>query len=184
MIAWIEGIDAGLLGWLAAVRTPALDAFFAGVTWAGSLWLIAPASLALAWLAWYHGQRTAALLLGLGPLVASLCSWLLKFAFDRARPDAFPAVIGLPADASFPSGHTVQATAFALTLLLALHASGREVTVAMAAAALGYVALIGLSRLYLQVHFPSDVVAGVAVGVLAVLAVHALIAPRAARLFQ
>jgi membrane-associated phospholipid phosphatase len=184
LISWIEAIDAGLLGWLAAMRTPALDGFFAAVTWAGSLWLIAPASLALAWLAWHHGQRAAALLLGLGPIVASLCSWLLKFAFDRARPDVFPAVIGLPADASFPSGHTVQATAFALSLLLALHASGREVTAMMAGAALGYIALIGLSRLYLQVHYPSDVVAGMAVGLLGVLAVHALIAPRAARLFQ
>ncbi|RLJ68205.1 phosphatase PAP2 family protein [Sulfurisoma sediminicola] len=187
MIAWIEGIDAGLLGWLATQRTPLLDGFFAAVTWAGSLWLIAPASLALAWLAWRHGQRTAALLLGLGPLAASLASWALKLACDRTRPDTFPPLIPLPADASFPSGHTVQATAFALTLLLALHASGREVTVAMAAVALGYVALIGLSRLYLQVHYPSDVVAGMVVGVVGVvgvLAVHALIAPRSARLFQ
>lgn len=184
MIVWIEGIDAGLLGWFAAQRTPLLDGFFAAITWAGSLWLIAPASLALAWLAWHHGQRAAALLLGLGPLAASLVSWALKLLFDRARPDAFPALIALPTDASFPSGHTVQATAFAVALLLALHATGREVTVAMAAAALGYVTLIGLSRLYLQVHFPSDVVAGAVIGVLGVLAVHALIAPRAARLIQ
>jgi undecaprenyl-diphosphatase len=54
----------------------------------------------------------------------------------------------------------------------------------MAAAALGYVTLIGLSRLYLQVHYPSDVVAGLAVGVLGVLVVHALVTPRAARFFQ
>lgn len=184
MADFLQRIDAGLLGWLAAQRAPALDGFFAAVTWAGSLWLVAPASLALAWLAWRHGQRGAALLLGLGPLFASLVSWSLKLAFDRARPDAFPAVIALPADASFPSGHTVQAAAFALASLLAWHAAGQRVAPWMLAAAAAYVALVGASRLYLQVHFPSDVLAGLVVGAACVLALHALVAQRPPWLFQ
>jgi len=75
MIAWIEGIDAGLLGWLAAVRTPARDGFFAAVTWGSSLWLVLSASLALAALAWRVRRPGAAWLLAPGPLGASLAGW-------------------------------------------------------------------------------------------------------------
>jgi len=66
MSGWIEGIDAGLLGWFAAQRTPLLDGFFAAITWAGFTVADCAGQPGLAWLAWHHGQRAAALLLGLG----------------------------------------------------------------------------------------------------------------------
>jgi undecaprenyl-diphosphatase len=179
MIDWIQAIDAGTLRWFAAARTPALDGFFAAATWAGSLWLIAPASLALAWFAWRRGGgRRAALLLALGPPVASLAGWAVKFALDRARPALFAAPVDLPADPSFPSGHTLQATAFALASLLAWHAAGQRVATWMVATAAAYVALIGASRLYLQVHYPSDVAAGLVLGAACVLALQYIVTSR------
>jgi undecaprenyl-diphosphatase len=178
MIEWLHEIDAAVLHWFGAGRSPALDAFFAVATWAGSLWLIAPASLALAGLAWRRRHRHAALLLACGPLAASLAGWLMKFAVDRARPDVLAPLIAMPADPSFPSGHTLQATAFALAALLAWRASGRSLAAWMVAAAAAYVALVGASRLYLQVHYPSDVAAGLVLGAACVLALQAFLNSR------
>jgi undecaprenyl-diphosphatase len=72
----------------------------------------------------------------------------------------------MPDDWSFPSAHAAQATAFALAWLLRPGASpGRPEIVVLFAA----VALVFASRLYLQVHFPSDVFAGALLAVLWVL---------------
>lgn len=99
-------------------------------------------------------------------LVASWSSSALKAVFDRARPPAadpsLTALVPLPADASFPSGHA--ATAFAAAGVVALLHPRLRVP------ALGLAALVALSRVYLGVHFPSDVIAGAALG-LAVAAV-------------
>lgn len=93
-------------------------------------------------------------------LAASLAASLLKVAVDRARPpQADPGVVALvplPGDAAFPSGHA--ATAFAAAGVVALvHPRLRVPALALAA-------LIGLSRLYLGVHYPLDVLAGAALG--------------------
>ncbi|MGE5647183.1 MAG: phosphatase PAP2 family protein [Acidobacteriota bacterium] len=89
----------------------------------------------------------------------------LKLAFHRARPESFFGT-PLPASYSFPSGHALFAICFFGGLAALV---GRRVTVWTAAAAMAF--LIGLSRVYLGVHYPSDVVAGYAVG-LAILVLH------------
>jgi len=93
-------------------------------------------------------------------LAASLAASLLKLAADRARPpEADPhlvALVPLPGDAGFPSGHA--ATAFAAAGVVALlHPRLRAPALALAA-------LVALSRLYLGVHYPLDVLAGAALG--------------------
>jgi undecaprenyl-diphosphatase len=64
----------------------------------------------------------------------------------------------MPEDWSFPSAHAAQATAFALAWLLRPGRSPGRIEVSVLAAV---VALVAVSRPYLQVHFPSDVIAGV-----------------------
>jgi undecaprenyl-diphosphatase len=168
-------LDTAVLGWFAGQRGPVLDAFFAAVTWGGSLWLVLPASLLLAALAWRTQRSAAAWLLALGPLLASIAGWALKFAVARPRPDQFSAVVAIPADPSFPSGHTTQAAAFALACLLAAHARPNA---ALVAVAIAYVGLVAASRLYLQVHFPSDVAAGLVLAVVCVGGLHLLLNAR------
>lgn len=103
----------------------------------------------------------ACILIGLlcGLLVGNLC---LKPLVARARPcwldDSIPLLIAIPHDYSFPSGHTLSSCIASLTLWLHHKRMG--------IAALILAVLIAFSRLYLFVHFPSDVVCAIVLGVL------------------
>lgn len=88
-----------------------------------------------------------------------ICNVLIKPLVARTRPYELRQVALLvpkPTDYSFPSGHTAASFASAGALLF-MKTRGRW-------AALGLAILIGLSRLYLFVHFPTDVLGGVVVG--------------------
>lgn len=156
----VTDVDARILATLNALRQPWLDAFFAAVTWLGSIVVLLPAALALAWRLAQRGHSRAALLLPSAVAGAWALAHLGKVLIERPRPDLFPAVIAMPADPSFPSAHAMQVTAFTLAWLLVPHQrAGWTQIVAVAILAL----LVAISRLYLQVHFPSDVWIGMLV---------------------
>lgn len=97
---------------------------------------------------------------------AIVMSSLLKMGFDRPRPDLV-AHGSYVYTASFPSGHSMMASAvyFTLAALLAsLELSGRVRAYLLAIAAL-FSFLVGISRVYLGVHWPTDVLAGWAAGI-------------------
>ena len=160
-------LDRRLLAAFAALRSPVLDAFFLSVTWLGSNYVLAPAAILAILALAARRQWAAARLLGLTYFGAFLMTLLLKMAVGRERPLLHAALAEfVGADWSFPSGHTTHAAAFALGLwlLAARHRPRWRVSVGIV---LGTVAgLVAISRLYLQVHWPSDVLAGLLVGVL------------------
>lgn len=95
-----------------------------------------------------------------------LLNVLLKNSFQRARP-SFENSLSIPLDSySFPSGHTAAATLFygvlAACLICRAASWGRRLAIALLALAL--VALVGLSRVYLGAHYPSDVLAAMMAG--------------------
>ena len=104
-------------------------------------------------------------------LALSLASLLLidpvKSLFQRPRPIADVPIIDYITGTSFPSGHAYTATVLAGVLCLAYTIGwrGNKVVAAVAVAAL-YVLLVSWSRVYLQVHYPSDVLGGVLFGLL------------------
>ncbi len=94
-------------------------------------------------------------------LLAQACSHLLKTAYDRPRPDVVPHGVEVYS-ASFPSGHAMLSAVTYLTvaaLVAHLEVSSRAKTLVFVLAMV-LMAAIGVSRVYMGVHWPSDVLAG------------------------
>jgi undecaprenyl-diphosphatase len=92
---------------------------------------------------------------------ASVLNAFFKFSFHRDRPNVVPHLAEV-SNASFPSGHAMIAAATYMTFgaLLARTQRSRAVRIYILCLAVALTILIGLSRLYLGVHWPSDVLAG------------------------
>jgi membrane-associated phospholipid phosphatase len=107
------------------------------------------------WLLWRR-RPYAALVMAVVPPLAAVTSSLLKEAFGRDRPHVVPH-LDFVTNLSYPSGHAVNATT--VLLLAALLLPGTQPRTRLGLAAAGAV-LVGVSRMLLGVHFPSDVIGG------------------------
>ncbi len=150
-------VDRQLLDVLHTIQHPALDMFFVAVTWLGSIFVLLPVTLALTWRLLQHGNTAAAAMLPLAVGGAWLLAHAGKWLVERPRPALHAPLASMPTDMSFPSAHTMQIAAFALAWMVAPGVQ-REWHSLLAATLL--IVLVALSRLYLQVHFPSDVLFG------------------------
>lgn len=151
-------IEFGILDWIQSRRTPFLDSFMVLVTRLGDggTILIVMAALLMA----FPQTRKEGAAVAVALLIETVvCNIVLKPMVGRIRPCDIANVellIPRPTDFSFPSGHAGASFAAAIALMFC---ASRLSTPGMALAA-----LISVSRLYLYVHFPSDVVAGAMVG--------------------
>ncbi len=112
-------------------------------------------------------RRPHTALLVLASVVSGIAmSLLLKEGFDRPRPDLVPHG-SIVYTSSFPSGHSMMAAVVYVTLgvLVMPTLSRRTLKVYVLGLALGTTVLVGISRVYLGVHWPSDVLAGWTAGV-------------------
>jgi len=150
-----------VLTWFHTLRNTFLDAFFMKITHAGSLFLVLPAALVVAVILLAADRYREAKILALSVALTMVFAHGAKLAFKRPRPDIHPAVGSMPLDWSFPSAHTAQVTALCLCLaFFALRMLPAPWSWLVCGAALLLAGLVGLSRIYLQVHYPSDVLAG------------------------
>jgi len=130
------------------------------ITTLGYPWVAVPLLFLVVYIFYRSDLRFSAALLLISVPGAAALSTALKSFYGRARPELFDSGYEAPFF-SFPSGHAITAVSFygVLTLLTARRLKGwRRWTAAAAGTVL--VLLIGFSRLYLGVHYPSDVVAG------------------------
>ena len=153
-------MEQQLLDWVQSVfRADWLDgvmAFVSALGDAGAVWI----ALALALLCFRKTRRAGLTVAAALVLDLVVCNGVLKPLFGRVRPcvvnPAVELLVSCPTDASFPSGHT--AASFAA--VGALRAAGSRLWLTSLVLAI----LIGFSRLYLYVHWPSDVLFGALLG--------------------
>lgn len=155
---WLGPLDQGLLGLVQAQRNAGLDELMVLVTRLGNVGAQLAVGLLLSLLLLFARQWRAALFAASTLLGSALASGALKALFARQRPEV---LIEPLASFSFPSGHSSAAFAFFLVLGV-LAGRGQPARLRLTWLLLaGLPALaIALSRVYLGVHWPSDIVAG------------------------
>jgi undecaprenyl-diphosphatase len=160
----IGSADVDAVRSLAAQRTATVTKVAQAVTWAGSAFVLVPLALIACLALSRAGLRREALAVALSLGGAMLISDWVKLLVARPRPpvEHLQAVTGY----SFPSGHSTQASAFWFSLVLALRSAGAspQLTRVAAGLALLIVLAVAATRVYLGVHYPSDVVAGLLLG--------------------
>jgi undecaprenyl-diphosphatase len=159
------GFDDAVLAWLGRQRTKPLDAFMLDITSLGTSSVVAMIVGVAALFLWLNKHKHSAILLLVSTAGGVLLNNLLKFGFGRPRPDIIPWAT-TATFYSFPSGHAMSATVvYSTVAYLAGRLQRTHIArLAVAIVAILVIAIICLSRLYLGVHYPSDVIAGVIVG--------------------
>ena len=154
-------VDWGILDWIQETRRCSLlDALMPLITTlgnGGAVWIV----IALVLLVQRRTRPVGVMLLVGLALGAIVGNGILKPLIARERPCWIDfrvhMLIPTPQDYSFPSGHTLSSSVAATVLFLANYRWGRW--------AIPLAALIAFSRLYLFVHFPSDILAGALIGI-------------------
>nr|WP_330398747.1 phosphatase PAP2 family protein [Lacrimispora celerecrescens] len=166
----MAGTEFDILYFLQSLHTPWLDVFMKEITSLGDhgiFWILTGAVLLC-----FKKTR----IIGLCVILSLAAGFLvgntfLKTVIARERPcwidSSVPLLIHNPRDYSFPSGHTLASFEGAVSIWLYHRKWGT--------AALILAALIGFSRMYLFVHFPTDVLGGLILGVLIALLVHSIV---------
>jgi undecaprenyl-diphosphatase len=160
----VIGLDHRLERWVVQHRAEPFDTFFVALSHLGSYGFI---WLTLAVLAVFLWRRPVVLpLVVIAYFMSAAVADVIKLAVDRARPIDHP-LVGQPTTHSFPSGHAATSFACAATLAPFAPRHAKPVLYVLAAA-------IAYSRVYVGVHYPLDVLAGAALGLLIATALRRL----------
>jgi undecaprenyl-diphosphatase len=161
------GDDHRVLNLVATLRTPSLDQVLYGVTLLGNAQTLVVLTAVAALVALVAGRPRDAVLLVLAVLAGALFFELVKLVVQRPRPPLEDARI-VQGGFSFPSGHsTLAATVYGTVAYLLIRGIRQDRwKVLVGSGAVLVVLAIGVSRIYLGVHYPSDVLAGWAAGAL------------------
>lgn len=175
MLNPIIEFDRAFSLWVHTAARPWLDDSMKAITHGGDsliLLLVVLASGAFFWLR--HRARREPLALLLGYTLSYTLDPLLKYFFQRARPELWDRLVARPSSFSFPSGHATSAlVVYGLVALLLARSYPKQGWFFWLVAA-GWTLLIGFSRIYLGVHWLTDVVGGFAIGIVLVCCVAAL----------
>jgi len=160
-----QAFDESVLRWLGAHHTSALDATMVEITALGTtavvMMIVAVAALFLV----LTEHKYSAILLLASTAGGIVLDGVLKLGFNRPRPTVFVPEVHV-VSSSFPSGHAMSsAIVYTTVAFLAARLHKREwARWLVMIVAFIVIAAISFSRLYLGVHYPSDVLAGIAIG--------------------
>ena len=165
-------VDKAILLFIHAHVAGALIPFFAAITVTGSAKFLFPLTTVISVLLLSAGRRSEALLLAGSVISGALAVFIIKTLVARDRPSLWAAEWYW--GSSFPSGHTLAVAAFATAATLCvLKIQPRLKNFAVVLATV-WICLVGLSRLVLGVHWPTDVLAAACLGTFLPLAIKVL----------
>jgi undecaprenyl-diphosphatase len=161
--AGVPAIDTSVREAVHARSLPVLTEVMKAVSFVGSGWFLWPAGMLVAGALAFVGRRWDASWFGIAVLGANGLNESMKLLFHRVRPEPFFGY-AKPSTYSYPSGHSFVSFCFYLAIaeVLARAEWPHSRRVALWAAALALVAVIGYSRIYLGVHYFTDVIGGYA----------------------
>lgn len=170
----IQAFDQFVNSWLAAYRTPMMDAVFQWITRLGGTATLTAVSLLATGFLWADHRGRFIMPLWVAIAGSETITWLGKYVFSRSRPE-LGGVIEVSSP-SFPSAHAAGAMAVYGFIAYALTRDMRD---ALRRFHLTYwiavlIALVGFSRVYLGVHYVSDVLMGFLLGIFWILVAFAI----------
>lgn len=164
--AQLEGFDLFILRMVGESRSPMLTNAFLNLTALGSLTVLALHSLIGAGFLTSIRDRGGAVQLLVAWAASYVCTQLAKNFIERPRPAAIPA-LAEATGFSFPSGHALMTAAIYVTIALIvyrrLQLPSQRIVLVLSSTAI--ILVVALSRVYLGVHYPSDIVGGTLLGV-------------------
>jgi membrane-associated phospholipid phosphatase len=157
--------DTTALLWIHQWANPVLDAVMLKITTLGNPeFVVVVFILTLGWL-WWRQCRSEAKVFAIACLGALILNQELKLFFTKARPQLWPRLI-TESSFSFPSGHALGSLVLYGFIAYVLAEQSPRHSRWIYSVAVGIITAIGGSRLYLGVHWPTDILAGYAVGFL------------------
>ena len=157
--------DKSVLLYIHQFSNPVLDRIVLGITSIGDPRTVVPLTAIVFFLLWWKHHRTEAAFFFINACGGAVLTYVLKLAFSKPRPDLWPQLIS-ETTFSYPSGHALGSMvlygflSYVLATLYPRYAKG------FYAIATLLVILIGFSRLYLGVHWPTDIIGGYGIGFL------------------
>ena len=157
----VKAFDSAVIDFLKGIESATLDQIMFYITEMGSVWFISLISVGMLLYLWFAKKDKPGILFFIIAVGGGgLLTQILKYYYQRGRPSINPEIdaVGF----SFPSGHSLGSLIFYGFLIYLLAKSQQPKTVKNIFGVTGVVIilLIGISRIYLGAHFPSDVVAG------------------------
>lgn len=152
-----QQVDEAVLQSINAQSSPFLDTFFIVTTQLGGVAGIIIITLGLIAILGIRKSYRKATLLAASVAGAAALNIAFKYIFERARPDLWEQLV-IETSFSFPSGHAMASSALAFAVMV-IAWNTRYRWFAIAGGGL-FVLVVGVSRLYLGVHYPTDIVAG------------------------
>lgn len=168
-ILYKYGVDKVILLAIQKLHTPIFDYIMLGITLLGEplILLLICLGLEINWL--YYNRQWQATSLGIVTSGAIGLNYLLKLLFGRARPLLWNRLVNV-SHHSFPSGHAMGATMIYGFIGYVLAKQFPQWQKQILALSVSLIVAIGFSRLYLGVHWPTDVLAGYALGLVCLIA--------------
>lgn len=158
--------DNGVLTFLKSLHRPSLIQSMTDFTALGSVSVLTLFVIVISIVLIYLKEKRLFLYLMTISTGAVLLPTILKHTFNRTRPSAFEHLVNV-SSSSYPSGHALASTTLFLSFafIAAKKAKSRINEMLFYAGALTVIFLVSFSRMYLGVHYPTDVFAGISLGV-------------------